>query len=364
MTNSPISGKTAVSTEPISAEPLIEVQNLDVQFPGASGPVTVIDDLSLAIHPGEILGLVGESGCGKSMLARSIMGLVPSPGRVSEGRILFKGTDLLTLDEPERRSLRGNQISIILQEPMTTLNPVFTVGNQIEEVLTVHRPEMKQRERRQHAIEIMRQTGIPSPEARIDQYPHELSGGIRQRVTISMALIGGNVQLLIADEPTTALDVTIQAQILNLFVELQEEHQMSLLLITHDLGVVAQTAHRVAVMYAGRLVEIARVEELFDNPKHPYTRGLMRSLPRPGPGSRKQPMPSIPGTVPSPGEIPQGCSFYDRCSHRDENQCLSARPTLEEVSTDHWVSCHRKADLAPFAVTSSDGPASSDEVAP
>ena len=333
---------------------LVDIRNLEVQFPGATEPLTVIDDLSLNILPGEILGLVGESGCGKSMLARSIMGLVPSPGNVSKGQIFFGDLDLLTLDEPSRRSLRGNQISIILQEPMTTLNPVYTSGNQIEEVLKEHRPDMKRSERRQLVIQLMKQTGIPSPEARIHQYPHELSGGIRQRVAIAMALVGGKVQLLIADEPTTALDVTIQAQILKLFVELQKEHQMSLLLITHDLGVIAQTAHRVAVMYAGRLVEVAHVEELFDNPRHPYTRGLLHSLPRPGSHSRKQPMPSIPGTVPSPGAIPQGCAFYDRCGFRDDKQCLNERPNLEEGATEHWVSCHFAAEIPPFKVNSSD----------
>ena len=338
---------------------LMEIRNLGVQFPGASGEVSVIDDLSLSIRHGEILGLVGESGCGKSMLARSIMGLIPSPGAVAEGDILFNGTDLLAVDGSERRSLRGNQISIILQEPMTSLNPVFTVGNQIEEILEVHHRGIKPDERRKRTIDMMKRVGIHSPETRIDQYPHELSGGIRQRVMIAMALIGGNVQLLIADEPTTALDVTVQAQILGLFVELQAEHQMAMLLITHDLGVVAQTAHRVAIMYAGRLVEVAPVEELFDLPMHPYTRGLMRSVPRPGSQSvsRKSPMPSIPGTVPIPSQLPSGCPFFDRCEYRDEESCLDSMPEPVQIATGHWARCHKTGELPPFEhASNSDGP--------
>ncbi|MCZ6705791.1 MAG: ABC transporter ATP-binding protein [Bacteroidetes bacterium] len=351
MSDSTISQGSGLPTKADAApsrNALMEIRNLGVQFPGVSGPESVIDDLSLSIRHGEILGLVGESGCGKSMLARSIIGLIPSPGAVAEGEILFNGTDLLAMDDSERRSLRGNQISIILQEPMTSLNPVFTVGNQIEEILEVHHRDIRPDERRKRTIDMMKRIGIHSPEMRIDQYPHELSGGIRQRVMIAMALIGGNVQLLIADEPTTALDVTVQAQILDLFVKLQAEHQMAMLLITHDLGVVAQTAHRVAVMYAGRLVEVAPVEELFDQPMHPYTRGLMRSLPRPGSVARKSPLPSIPGTVPIPSQLPAGCPFFDRCEYRNDESCLNSMPEPVQIETGHWARCHRTDELPPF----------------
>ena len=328
---------------------MIEIQNLEVQFPGDSGPITVIDDLSLSISKGEILGLVGESGCGKSLLAKSIMRLVPAPGKITAGRIFFNGDDLLSMDESEIQRIRGNQISIILQEPMTSLNPVFTVGNQITEVLAIHRPEMKKNERRQRALDVMKRVGIESPDLRFDQYPHELSGGIRQRVLISIALICGDVQLLVADEPTTALDVTIQAQILDLFVQLQAEHQMALLLITHDLSVIAQTAHRVAVMYAGRLVEIADVAPLFENPLHPYTRGLMRSLPQIETRPRKSHLPTIPGTVPNLADLPAGCPFFDRCEYGREEACTSTVPRLEEVSDGHWVRCHLWREIPRFA---------------
>jgi len=286
------------------------------------------------------------------MLARSIMGLIPSPGVVAGGEIVFNGTDLLAMDDSDRRRMRGNQIAIILQEPMTSLNPVFTVGNQIEEILKVHHRDVGSDERRKRTLDMMKRVGIHSPEVRIDQYPHELSGGLRQRVMIAMALVGGNVQLLIADEPTTALDVTVQAQILDLFVELQAEHRMAMLLITHDLAVVAQTAHRVAVMYAGRLVEVAPVEELFDQPMHPYTRGLMRSRPRPGSVSRKSPMPAIPGTVPIPSQLPAGCAFLDRCEYRNDESCPSSMPEPVQIESGHWARCHRTDELPPFDLAS------------
>ncbi|MCP4381001.1 MAG: ABC transporter ATP-binding protein [Hyphomicrobiales bacterium] len=329
------------------ASPVIDIQGLELRFPGESGPVTVIDKVDLTIGTGEILGLVGESGCGKSMLARSIMRLIPVSARVTGGRVLFEGQDLLTIDESEMRRIRGNRIAIILQEPMTSLNPVFTVGNQITEVLSTHQPGLKPEERKKRAIEMMERIGIQFPAHRFSQYPHELSGGIRQRVMIAIALIGGNVGLLVADEPTTALDVTIQAQILELFVRLQAEQRMALLLITHDLSVVAQTAHRVAVMYAGRLVEIADVISLFENPLHPYTLGLMNSLPRPGDRPRKSHMDAIPGTVPNLANLPPGCQFFDRCEHRRDEPCLNTMPQLEETADGHWVRCHRWRDIQP-----------------
>lgn len=334
------------------SEPLMDIQELEVVFPGPNGPVTVIDKLSISIRHGEILGLVGESGCGKSMLARAIMGLVPSPGKVSAGQIIFEGADLLTMAEPEMQQIRGNKISIILQEPMTSLNPVFTIGNQITEVLAKHRPEMKRAGRRKRAVEMMARIGIQLPDNRFDQYPHELSGGIRQRVMITIALICGNVRLLVADEPTTALDVTIQAQILELFIELQSENQMALLLITHDLGVIAQTAHRVAVMYAGRLVEVADVETLFESPLHPYTHGLLTSLPRTGTRPRKSHMPAIPGTVPNIADLPPGCAFFDRCQHGIKEICQNVVPQLDEVVGGHWVRCPRWDELEPFELPS------------
>ncbi len=330
------------NNEPV---PVIDVQELEVRFPGAHGPVTVIDKVDLTIGTGEILGLVGESGCGKSMLARSIMRLIPVSGRITGGRILFEGQDLLAMNETEIRKIRGNRIAIILQEPMTSLNPVFTVGNQITEVLRTHRPDLKSDQRKTQAIEMMDRIGIQHPAHRFAQYPHELSGGIRQRVMIAIALIGGNVGLLVADEPTTALDVTIQAQILELFVRLQAEHRMALLLITHDLSVVAQTAHRVAVMYAGRLVEVADVVSLFEQPLHPYTLGLMNSLPRPGARPRKSHMAAIPGAVPNLADLPPGCPFFDRCDHRRDDPCLDTMPRLEETIDGHRVRCHRWRDI-------------------
>ncbi|MHA1555074.1 MAG: ABC transporter ATP-binding protein [Alphaproteobacteria bacterium] len=344
--------RTSSAVSNTTSSPVLDIQGLEVRFPGEGGPVTVIDKVDLTIGTGEILGLVGESGCGKSMLARSIMRLIPVSGRITDGRIFFEGQDLLAMDERDMRRIRGDRIAIILQEPMTSLNPVFTVGNQITEVLRTHRPDLKPKERKARAIEMMDRIGIQFPAHRFSQYPHELSGGIRQRVMIAIALIGGNVGLLVADEPTTALDVTIQAQILELFVRLQAEHRMALLLITHDLSVVAQTAHRVAVMYAGRLVEIADVVSLFEQPLHPYTFGLMNSLPRPGHRARKSHMDTIPGTVPNLANLPPGCPFFDRCEHRQEEPCHDMMPQLEETDTGHWVRCHRWRDISPPSPTS------------
>lgn len=341
-------GLTLPKYDDTQGELLMDIQELEVIFPGANGPVTVIDKLSISIRKGEILGLVGESGCGKSMLARAIMGLVPTPGKISAGQIVFEGENLLTIAEPEMQRIRGNRISIILQEPMTSLNPVFTIGDQMTEVLAKHRPDIKRADRRKHSIDMMARTGIQLPENRFDQYPHELSGGIRQRVMIAIALICGSLHLLVADEPTTALDATIQAQILELFIEIQAENRMALLLITHDLGVIAQTAHRVAVMYAGRLVEVADVETLFESPLHPYTHGLLKSLPRTGTRPRKSHMPVIPGTVPNIADLPPGCAFFGRCEHGVKEYCQDSVPQLDEVIRGHWVRCARWNELEPF----------------
>ena len=330
--------------------PILEIHDLEVRFPGSQGPLTIIDSLDLAIAKGEILGLVGESGCGKTMLARSILRLVPPPGRATGGKIMFEGVDLLSLNHEDMRLMRGDKIAIVLQEPMTSLNPALKVGDQISEVLKAHRPQLGRTERDALAADLLEQVGIQMASQRLNQYPHELSGGIRQRVVIAMALVCGDVRLLIADEPTTALDVTIQAQILDLFTRLQAEHRMAILLITHDLAVIAQTAHRVAVMYAGRIVEIAEVNHLFDTPRHPYTRGLLLSLPRRGAGTPKTHLPAIAGSVPTLSNLPKGCRFFDRCPHGIEDRCQLSEPTLEEAGPGNWVRCHRWRELPDFFV--------------
>jgi oligopeptide transport system ATP-binding protein len=345
-----VNGRATASEESPAGAPLLEVRGVTVRFPGDGGPVTILDKVDLAIGRGEILGLVGESGCGKSMLARSILRVVPHPGRIVAGEIRLQGEDLLKLGEGAIRDIRGDRISVILQEPMTSLNPVFTIGNQIVEVLAKHRPGMSPRERRDRAVEMLTKVGIQSAADRLRQYPHELSGGIRQRVMIAIALICGGVELLIADEPTTALDVTIQAQILELFIGLQAEHRMAMLLITHDLSVIAQTAHTVAVMYAGRIVEQADVVPIFEAPLHPYTRGLLSSLPRRGTGRRKSPMPSIAGAVPNLAHLPPGCPFCDRCPHRRDDPCRTAVPPLEDTGDGRKVRCFRWRELGPLAV--------------
>jgi oligopeptide/dipeptide ABC transporter ATP-binding protein len=324
------------------------MRDLEVRFPTESGAVTVVDRVDLVIAPGEVLGLVGESGSGKTMLARSILRLVPKPGRVTAGEIIFEGRNLLAIGHEEMRLIRGHRIAVVLQEPMTSLNPALKVGDQLTEVLRAHRSGLDRGGRRARAVSMMEQVGIRFGAERMDQYPHELSGGIRQRVMIAMALICGDVRLLIADEPTTALDVTIQAQILDLFVRLQAAHHMAVLLITHDLSVVAQTAHRVAVMYAGSIVETSAVVPLFDRPLHPYTRGLLQSLPRRGVGTRKSHLPAIAGTVPRPGDLPPGCAFFDRCPHRVEHPCRNVRPVLEQAEPGRWVRCHRWRELPRF----------------
>ena len=327
---------------------ILDMRGLQVRFPSDQGPLTVIDGVDLSIAKGEVLGLVGESGCGKTMLARSILRLVPPPGRVTGGKIMFEGADLLTLKQENMRLIRGDKIAIVLQEPMTSLNPALKIGGQIYEVLKAHRPLLGRAERNALALSLLEQVGIQMASQRLTQYPHELSGGIRQRVVIAMALICGDVRLLIADEPTTALDVTIQAQILDLFTRLQAERRMAILLITHDLGVIAQTAHRVAVMYAGRIVEIAEVNQLFNNPRHPYTRGLLLSLPRRGAGVPKSHLPAIAGSVPKLSNLPRGCSFFERCAHSVEDRCQTSVPALEEAGPGSWVRCHRWRELPTF----------------
>jgi oligopeptide/dipeptide ABC transporter ATP-binding protein len=329
----------------MASERLLDIRGLQTHFFTDGGVVRAVDGVDLWVDRREILGVVGESGCGKTMMARSILRIVPKPGRIVGGRIELEGTDLLRLSGPQMRRVRGDAVSMIFQEPMVSLDPVYTVGNQIGEILATHRPSLGRAERRERIIEILRLVGIPSPERRVRSYPHELSGGMRQRVMIAMALVCGNPRLVIADEPTTALDVTIQAQILDLFKRLQQEIGMSVIMITHDLGVVAETANRVAVMYAGSVVEQAGVRELFANPRHPYTRGLIRSLPRKGRDSRKGRLYTITGTVPHLLELDPGCKFFDRCPHAQEAICRPAEPALEEIGADHWVRCRRTLEL-------------------
>jgi len=314
--------------------PLLEIDGLCVSFMTDAGPMRVVEDLSFTLKTGETVGLVGESGCGKSVTAMAIMGLNPSPpSRVDAGRILFEGRDLLELGSA-MRDVRGDRIGMIFQEPMTSLNPTFTIGFQIAEVLRVHRGLSRSRARAV-AAELLGMVGIGAPERRLGQYPHELSGGLRQRAMIAMA-IACRPALLIADEPTTALDVTIQAQILDLIERLQREIGMSVLLITHDLGVVAEVCERVMVMYAGRIVERAGAATLYRRPRHPYTTGLLASSPRLG--DKRAVLPTIPGMVPSPGQRGSGCYFAARCPRAVE-RCRGETPPLEGLEPDHDAAC-------------------------
>jgi oligopeptide/dipeptide ABC transporter ATP-binding protein len=317
------------------ASSLLSVEGLSVAFDTEQGERRVVEDVSFSVGAGETVGLVGESGCGKSVTAMSIMRLLPSPpSRAYAGRILFDGTDLLALPAGPMRGLRGNRIGMVFQEPMTSLNPVFSIGYQIEEVLRLHRGASRNEARRQ-SLDMLRHVGIGAPERRLGQYPHQLSGGLRQRVMIAIALIC-RPQLLIADEPTTALDVTIQAQILDLLRRLKREMGMALLLITHDLGVVAEMCDQVVVMYAGRIVEQAHSAELFRHPRHPYTAGLLAAMPRLTAKGGK--LPSIPGTVPPPGKRGIGCSFAERCPRALE-RCRKERPDLTAAGENHAAAC-------------------------
>ena len=289
---------------------LLSVKNLSTEFPVKKGIVKAVEDVSFDVDAGEILAIVGESGSGKSVTSLSVMGLLAEPGHVAGGSMEFEGKDLVTLPEREYRELRGNDMAMIFQEPMTSLNPVYRVGKQIVEAIRTHE-DVSKKEARERAIDMLRKVGIPSPEKRIDDYPHQMSGGMRQRVMIAMAL-ACNPKLLIADEPTTALDVTIQAQILDLLRRLRDDTGMAVLLITHDLGVVSETADRVVVMYCGQVVEEAEVRALFDHPMHPYTLGLLKSIPRLEDDDTKR-LYMIKGMVPNPLEMPPGCHFSDRC---------------------------------------------------
>ena len=317
-------------------EPLLSVENLRTTF----GPVVAVNDVSFEVRKGETLGLVGESGSGKSVTAFSIIRLVQEPGQVVAGRVRFQGKELLALPEEEMRHVRGAGIGFVFQEPMAALNPVMRVGAHIVESLTVHGLASK-REARDRAIELLRAVKITDADKRVDDYPHQLSGGMRQRVMMAIAL-ACKPPLVIADEPTTALDVTVQAQILELLREMKHELDLSLLLITHDLGVIAETADRVAVMYAGRIIEQGPVREIFRNPKHPYTRGLLASIPGGAAGSRLK---AIEGSVPNLAQLPKGCSFAPRCGDRLA-ACDLEFPGMSQFGPDHTVRCHLHADHA------------------
>ena len=317
---------------------LLQVKNLHTVFDTFEGRVKAVEGVSFSINEKEILGVVGESGCGKSVMALSLLRLIPSPpGKIIAGEILFRNTDLLRIAEKEMRKIRGNEISMIFQEPMTSLNPVFTIGDQIAEAIRLHQ-HVSKKESLEKTVEMLRLVEIPNAEERVREYPHEMSGGMKQRVMIAMAL-SCHPALLIADEPTTALDVTIQAQILELILDMRDKFSTAVILITHDLGVVAETAERVIVMYAGRIVEIAPVLELFHNPAHPYTRGLLNSIPRlHSSKERKKKLPAIPGTVPDLNDMVSGCKFHPRCAHAMV-LCREKEPELLPISSNHLSRC-------------------------
>ncbi|AEF83843.1 oligopeptide transport ATP-binding protein OppD [Treponema primitia ZAS-2] len=319
---------------------LLSIDELSTSFHTERGILKAVDGVSFTVEQGEILGLVGESGCGKSVTSQSILRLYDEKRQVQySGKILFQGRDILNIPRRQMREYRGQEIAMVFQDAMSSLNPVFSVGDQIAESLIIHR-HMKKAEAREQVLELLGMVGIPDPVKRISQFPHELSGGMRQRIMIAIALACGP-RLLIADEPTTALDVTIQAQIMDLIVGLNKKLNMGVVLITHDLAVVAETCRRVVVMYLGQIVEEALVDELFDNPRHPYTQGLLKSIPRLS-GSRDEKLYMIPGTVPLLDQIPSGCRFADRCLYA-ENRCREESQALQEISSSHKARCWKTA---------------------
>jgi len=318
-----------------AVDTLLDIRDLTVSFDTPDGRARAVDRVSFSIRNGETLGVVGESGCGKTVTALALMRLIQTPpGRIEGGEIIFKGNDLLKLPERDMRKIRGNEISMVFQEPMTSLNPVFTCGYQVEEAVVLHQ-KVSKREAQERTLEMLSLVKIPDPKRVSKSYPHQLSGGMRQRVMIAMAL-SCNPSLLIADEPTTALDVTIQAQILDLLQSLQQTFGMAILMITHDLGVIAETCRRVVVMYAGKVMEIASVHDLFNDPRHPYTRGLRESIPRIA--HKGERLKVIPGKVPDPLALPKGCRFSDRCKYA-EYRCDNEEIQLRDVSAGHWIRC-------------------------
>jgi len=335
-------------------QPLLEVRNLKTHFHTEDGVVKAVDGVDLYVMPGEVLGLVGESGCGKSVTSLSIMQLIGVPGRIVEGQILFEGRDLVKASEEEMMKVRGNRISMIFQQPQSALNPVFRVGDQISEVLNIHQ-DFGRKAGHQRALELLKLVGIPEPESRAQSFPHELSGGMAQRVMIAMAL-ACVPDLLIADEPTTALDVTIQAQILNLIRDMRMQMGSAIILITHDLGVIAEMADRVAVMYAGEIVEQSPVAALFNDPLHPYTVGLIGSIPVLG--EVRDRLDVIPGSVPNLVNLPPGCRFAPRCAARLEHNlsiCTESRPILSRISDSHLVRCWLYSDSGQHIAPLKDG---------
>ena len=317
------------------SDPLLRLSNLQTHFFTEEGVVRAVDGVDFEIYGGETLGVVGESGCGKSVTALSIMRLIPDPpGKIVGGEIIFEGQNLLEKSDSEMRRIRGNDISMIFQEPMTSLNPVYTVGDQIAEAIELHQKK-KKKEALELAVEMLKKVGIPLPEQRVHEYPHQLSGGMRQRVMIAMAL-SCNPRILLADEPTTALDVTIQAQILELMKELRDDFGTAIMMITHDLGVIAEVCDRVVVMYAGKVVEYAEVKTLFKKPQHPYTWGLMNSIPKLT--EQKKRLMTIEGVVPDADKIPEGCSFHPRCQFADD-KCRDHEPEIQETESEHYVRC-------------------------
>ena len=323
---------------------LLEVKNLKTYFYTDDGVAKAVDDVSFALDRGETLGLVGESGCGKSVSALSIMRLIAQPpGKIVNGEILFKGKDILKIPEKEMQDIRGNDIGMIFQEPMTSLNPVFTCGNQIEEAVILHQ-KLSKEDAKVKAIEMLKLVGLPAPEQRYNEYPHQLSGGMRQRIMIAMAL-SCNPEILIADEPTTALDVTVQAQILELINKLQRELGMAVIMITHDLGVIAEVSTRVAVMYASKVAEYGNVDQIFYNPKHPYTISLLNSIPKLNKGKSR--LATIEGNVPAPTHYPKGCHFCTRCSFAIE-KCWNEEPPVVQIEPEHTASCWRVNEIDKF----------------
>ena len=337
---------SATDHQAMTKEPLLKVESLRTYFHTRDGTVRAVDGVSFDLAPGETLCVVGESGCGKSVTALSILGLIPAPpGRIEGGRILFQGEDLVAASEARLREIRGNQISMIFQEPMTSLNPVMRIGDQIAEALLLHE-NLSRSGARERVLEMLNLVQIAEPDRRIDEYPHQLSGGMRQRVMIAMAL-ACNPMVLIADEPTTALDVTIQAQILNLMIELKERLGTAIIMITHDLGVVAETAQRVVVMYAGKKVEQATVDDLFAEPLHPYTRGLLKSIPSTNKvygGESQEGLHEIPGVVPNLRDPIPGCAFAERCDVAID-RCHKEAPAFEEILDGHYAACWRAREL-------------------